>query len=104
MFRVTGCSCASAARRLAEAPAVALEVECPVGALAPGVIAQLVDDSCARGDGPPIVRVDVVDLHADELALAAAARRADGAVVALPADPDQAAAELHRGVEELAVR
>src|SRR5437773_1811206 len=43
-------------------------------------------------------------MHADELALDAAAHGADRAVVALPADPDQAVAELHRRMEKLAVR
>src|SRR3989454_5992784 len=42
-------------------------------------------------------------MHADELALDAAAHGADRAVVALPADPDQAVAELHRRMEKLAV-
>src|SRR5881628_1024483 len=92
------------AYRLAEAPAVALEVERPVGALAPGVVAQLVGNPGTRRDGTLIVRIDVVDLHADELALDAAAHGADRAVVALPADPDQAVAELHRRMEQHAVR
>src|SRR3989442_2478153 len=92
------------AYRLVEPPAVALEVERPVGALAPGVVAQLVGDPCTRGDGTLIVRINVVDMHADELALDAAAHGADRAVVALPADPDQAVAELHRRMENLAVR
>src|SRR5439155_21593068 len=91
------------AYRLAEAPAVALEVERPVGPLAPGVVAQLVGDPRTRGDGTLIVRIDVVDLHADELALDAPAHGTDRAVVALPADPDQAVAELDRGMEEHAV-
>src|SRR5437870_168313 len=92
------------AYRLAEAPAVALEVERPVGALAPGVVAQLVGNPGTRRDGTLIVRIDVVDLHADELALDADAHGADRAVVALPADPDQAVAELHRRMEQPAVR
>src|SRR2546427_5431743 len=83
---------------------MALEVERPVGALAPGVVAELVGDPCTRGDGTLIVRIDVVDLHADELALNASAHGADRAVVALPADPDQAVAELHRRMEKHAVR
>src|SRR5947208_3306959 len=89
-------------RRLAT-PAVALEVERPVGPLAPGVVAQLVGDPRTRGDGTLIVRIEVVDLHADELALDAPAHGTDRAVVALPADPDQAVAELDRGMEEHAV-
>src|SRR5688572_25181301 len=49
------------AYRLAEAPAVALEVERPVRALAPGVVVQLVRDPCTRGHGTLIVHIDVVD-------------------------------------------
>src|SRR5437773_3175561 len=43
-------------------------------------------------------------MHAETLALGAAAHAADRAVVSLPADPDQAVAELHRRMEKLAVR
>src|SRR5881628_3791376 len=74
-------------QQLVEAPAVALEVERLVGAIAPGVVAQPVCDPCTCGDRALIVRIDVVDVHADVLALDAAALRADRAVVALRADP-----------------
>src|SRR2546426_12013611 len=78
---------------LVEAPAVALEVERLVGAMrlvgaiAPDVVAQPVCDPCTRGNRTLIVRIDVVDVHADVLALDAATLRADRAVVALRADP-----------------
>src|SRR5918996_1028367 len=94
------------AQQLVEAPAVALGVERLVGAMtfiAPEVVAQPGGDPCTGGDRALIVRIDVVDVHADVLALDAAAPRADRAVVALRADPDHALAELeHRMVDHAA--
>src|SRR5206468_228829 len=98
------------AQQLVEAPAVALEVERLVGAMrlvgaiAPGVVAQPVCDPCTCGDRALIVRIDVVDVHADVLALDAAVLRADRAVVALRADPDHAAAEREHRMVDPAVR
>src|SRR5207302_343208 len=51
-----------------------------------------------------IVRIDVVDVHADVLALDAATHRADRAVGALRADADHAAAELDQRVADHALR
>src|SRR5207244_1385307 len=94
------------AQPLMEAPAVALGVERLVGAMtfiAPEVVAQPVGDPCTRGERALIVRIDVVDVHADVLALDSATLRADRAVVALGADPDHAVAELeHRMVDHAA--
>src|SRR5438445_2146876 len=94
------------AQPLVEAPAVALGVERLVGAMtfiAPEVVAQPVGDPSTGGDRALMVRIDVVDVHADVLALDAATLRADRAVVALRADPDHAAAELeHRMVDPAA--
>src|SRR5439155_3278787 len=98
------------AHQLVEAPAVALEVERLVGAMrlvgaiAPGVVAQPVCDPCTRGDRALIVRIDVVDVHADVLALDAATLRADRAMVTLRADSDRAGAELEHRVVDRAVR
>src|SRR5712691_871491 len=95
---------------LVEAPAVALEVERLVGAMrlvgaiAPDVVAQPVCDPCTRGDRALIVRIDVVDVHADVLALDAATLRADRAVVAVRADSDHAVAELDHRMADHAVR
>src|SRR5258708_25148510 len=92
-----------------EAPAVALGVERLVGAMrlvgaiAPDVVAQPGGDPCTRGDRVLIVRIDVVDVHADVLAHDAATLRADRAVMALGADPDQAAAERERRMVDRAV-
>src|SRR5262245_31336128 len=60
-------------------------------------------DPCASGERALMVRIEVGDVHADVLALDAAALRADRAVRALPADSDDAVAELDEGVEQLAV-
>src|SRR6266850_6226402 len=98
------------AQPLVEAPAVALGVERLVGtmrlvgAIAPDVVAQPVCDPCTRGDRALIVRIDVVDVHADVLALDAATLRADRAVVPLRADPDHAAAEREHRMVDPAVR
>src|SRR5262249_6231089 len=84
---------------LMEAPAVALGVERLVGAMAsiaPEVVAEPGGDPCPGGGGTLIVRIDVVDVHADVLALDAGSLRAHRAMVALRADPDHAAAELER--------
>src|SRR5438093_3278641 len=95
------------AQPLMEAPAVAIGVERLVGAMtfvAPEVVTQPVGDPCTRGDRALMVRIDVVDVHADVLALDAAALRADRAVVALRADTDDALAELDRRMVDRAVR
>src|SRR5262245_5462666 len=85
------------AHALAEAPAMTLEVERLVAALPPDVVARPVGDPCPRGDRPLVVRIEVGDVHADVLALDPAALRADGAVRALPSDPDHAIGELDDG-------
>src|SRR5712692_469802 len=100
------CRAAGSCRRrhlahpLAEAPAVALEVERLVGANAPEMVAQPAGDPCTRGDRALVVRIDVGDVHADVLALDAGTLRADRTVRALPADADHAVAELDQCVEE----
>src|SRR5438093_763885 len=92
-----------------EAPAVALGVERLVGAMrlvgaiAPDVVAQPGRDPCTRADRALIVRIDVVDVHADVLALDAATLRADRAMVTLRADSDRAGAELEHRVVDRAV-
>jgi len=75
-----------------------------VGPIAPGVVAQPVCDPCTGGDRVLIVRIDIVDVHADVLALDAATLRADCAVVALRTDPDHARAELEHRVVDHAAR
>src|SRR5437899_12130412 len=72
--------------------------------IAPEVVAQPVGDPSTRGDRALIVGIDVVDVHADVLALDAATLRADRAVVALRADPDRAATEREHRMVDPAVR
>src|SRR3989442_12775063 len=68
------------------------------------VLAQRGGDLRPRGERALIVRVDVVDIHADVLALDAAPHRADRAVGALRADADHAAAELDQRMADHALR
>src|SRR5713101_9462987 len=87
------------AHPLKEAPAVALEVERLVGAIA-GMALQPLCDPCTRGDRALVVRINIGDGHADVLALDAGTLRADRTVRALPADADHAVAALDQCVEE----
>src|SRR5262245_6862622 len=91
------------AHALVEAPAMALQIERLVGPVAPELIAQPVGDAGAGGQRALVVRVDVVDVHTDVLALDPGALRADRAVAALPSDADHAVvAELHHRVADRA--
>src|SRR6185369_5112599 len=85
---------------LEKAPAMALDVERLVDAM----LAKPPGNLCPRAERALIVRIDVVHVHADVLALDAGTLRADRAVGALGADPDHAVAELDRCVVEHAVR
>src|SRR5215207_1357047 len=91
------------AQPLVEAPAMALGVERLVGAMAPPqMVAQPVGDPSTRGDRALVVRIDVVDVHADVLALDAAPPGADRAMAALLADPDHPVADLDHRVSDRA--
>src|SRR5713101_2344180 len=79
---------------------MALDVERLVGVM----FAERPGDLCPRGERALLVRIDVVDVHADVLALDAGTLRTDCAVGALGADPDHAVAELDQCVVEHAVR
>src|SRR5262245_52636446 len=89
---------------LEEAPAVALEVERLVDAILPRMVVRPAVDPCTGGARALVMRVDVVDVHADVLARAPGGLRADRAVGALAADPDHAVAHLDVGVEDPALR
>src|SRR5437879_13432681 len=85
------------AQPLDEAPAVALEVERLVGAVVRAMGVRRTRDLCTCGECALVVRVDVVDVHADVVARGTGRLRAEGAVGALRADSDHAVAELdHR--------
>src|SRR5215468_11001715 len=81
-----------------------LGVERLVGACRRAMPTRLLCDPCPRRERTLVVRIDIVDGDADVLALDAAALGADRAVGALRSDPDHAAAELHEGVMDHAVR
>ena len=68
---------------------MALEVERLVGAIVPQVIVQPAHDLCTRGERALVVRIDVVDVHSDVLARGAGPLRAERAMGALRAEPDQ---------------
>src|SRR5205823_11898625 len=56
--------------------------------------AQPACDPCARRNRAVVMRIDVVDVHADVLARDTGTLRTDRAVSALRADPDPTVAEL----------
>src|SRR5207302_2873497 len=89
---------------LDEAPAVALEVERLVGAVVRAMSVRRTRDLCTCGECALVVRIDVVDVHADVVARGTGRLWAERAVGALRADPDDAVAELDHRVADDAGR
>src|SRR5688500_11743638 len=89
--------------RLDEAPAVPLEVERLVAAIARLMVAHRLGDLRTGGERALVVCLDVGDGHAEVLARDAGALGTDRAVGALGTDPDHAVAELDQGVADHAV-
>src|SRR5262249_57066761 len=71
-----------------------------VGATARGMVANPAGVPRARRDRALVMRIDVVDVHADVMARDAGAHRAPGAVGALRAEPDHAVAEFNHGMAD----
>src|SRR5436309_12681690 len=89
------------AQPLDEAPAVALEVERLVGAVVRAMVVRRIRDLCTCSECALVVRIDVVDVHADVVARGTGRLGAERAVGALRADPDQAVAEpVHRVADD----
>src|SRR5438132_11160030 len=92
------------AQPLDEAPAVVLEVQRLVGAVVRAMGVRRTRDLCTCGECALVVRIDVVDVHADVVARGTGRLRAERAVGALRADPDHAVAELDHRVADDAGR
>src|SRR5438093_5853060 len=89
------------AQPLDEAPAVAFEVERLVGAIVRAMVVRRTGDLRTCLARALVVRIDVVDVHADVVARGAGRLRAERAVGALRPDSDDAVAELdHRVADE----
>src|SRR5436309_3402166 len=88
------------AQPLDEAPAVAFEVERLVGAIVRAMVVQRTGDLRTCLARALVVRIDVVDVHADVVARGAGGLRTERAVGALRADSDDAVAELDHRVAD----
>src|SRR5688500_9811905 len=102
--RWSKCSSRHLAQPLDEAPAVAFEVERLVGAIVRAMVVQPTGDLRTRLARTLVVRIDVVDVHADVVARGAGGLRTERAVGALRADADDAVAELDHRVADDAGR
>src|SRR5688572_19362927 len=99
MFFFTG---PGSSHRLDEAPAVALEVQRLVTAIARPMVAHRLGDLRTGGERTLVVRLDVGDGHAEVLARDAGALGTDRAVGALGTDPDHAVLAHEPRVRDLA--